>query len=65
MIWYCWKSHTCYVCTGGGQVPPALHAARRPPTTMTSPCDTVVIEVEASCRYEALRKAFPDQFPKR
>lgn len=62
MIWYCWQSHTCYVCTGGGQAQPALHATRKPKATMTSPCDTVVIEVEAAGRYEALRTAFPERF---
>ena len=53
MRYVCWKSHTCYVCSGGTGKP-VYHASSkgyRP----TSPCDTVARTVEASTRAEALR----------
>ena len=60
--WCCWQSHTCYVCTGGGKRKPGLHARLTSKSEMTSPCDTIVVEVQACNRYDALRTAFPGLF---
>lgn len=53
MRYVCWKSDTCYVCSGGTGVP-VYHASSKG-YWPTSPCDSVAIVVEASSRAEALR----------
>lgn len=49
----CWKSDTCYVCSGGTGKP--NYHARMSGYEVTSSCDTVPVVVNASSRQEALR----------
>ena len=56
--WDVWKSHTCYVCSGGTGIP-SYHAARRG-YVASSPCDTVVRVVRALSRGDALQAIAQD-----
>lgn len=51
MIWYCWTSNTCWVCSqdGGWNV-----HARRKYDGMISPCDTTPVKIEAPSRRRAI-----------
>ena len=48
-----WKSHTCYVCSGGTGIP-TWHASIKG-YHPTSPCDTVQRVVRAFSRKQAIR----------
>ena len=52
MVFTCWKSHTCYVCSGGTGIP-RFHVSSRG-YQPTSPCDTVGVVIKASNRAGAL-----------
>lgn len=50
--YFCWLSHTCWVCRGGSN-PAYVHVAQK--VTWHSPCDTVPVAIEAANRSEALK----------
>lgn len=62
MKYTCWVSHTCFVCSS---VDGPRYHARLAGWEITSPCDTIPIEVEAPNRREAIKfikKWYNDEF---
>ena len=53
--WYVWATHTCGACRNIGG--PQLHASRRAPLELLSPCSTTPRVVVAASRRKALRMA--------
>lgn len=52
--YYCWLSHTCYVCSGGGKTKPGIHVREKEKYEMVSSCDSTPVVISADSRKQAL-----------